>query len=65
VLAFDAEAGERWGTIRATARLRGKTTSSVDAMIAAIAGQRNLTIVTRNVAHFQTLGAAFLDPWTG
>lgn len=65
VLAFDVETADRWGTIRAAARSRGDSAPSVDAMIAAIASQHNLTIVTRNAAHFQALGTPVLNPWIG
>jgi len=34
-----------------------------DVLIAATALTRNLTVVTRNVADFETLGVALLNPW--
>ena len=34
-----------------------------DALIAAIADARQLTVVTRNVRHFRPLGVACLNPW--
>lgn len=34
-----------------------------DALIAAIAQSRGMTIVTRNARHFELLGVALLDPW--
>lgn len=36
---------------------------TADAMIAATALEHNLRVVTRNVAHFEALGAPCLDPW--
>ena len=36
---------------------------TVDAMIAATALEHNLQVVTRNIAHFEALGAPCLDPW--
>ncbi|MEO7269176.1 MAG: type II toxin-antitoxin system VapC family toxin [Knoellia sp.] len=35
-----------------------------DALIAAVAEAREMTVVTRNVRHFEPLGVACLDPWT-
>ena len=37
---------------------------AVDAMIAATALDQNLTIVTRNIKHFKSFGAALLNPFT-
>lgn len=34
-----------------------------DALIAAVADARDLTVVTRNARHFEPLGVALLDPW--
>lgn len=34
-----------------------------DALIAAIAQSAGLTVVTRNIKHFEPLGVACLDPW--
>ena len=34
-----------------------------DALIAAVAQSANLTVVTRNVRHFEPLGVACINPW--
>ena len=34
-----------------------------DALIAAIAQAENMTVVTRNLRHFEPLGVPCLDPW--
>ncbi|HET8930553.1 MAG TPA: hypothetical protein VFN21_07850 [Acidimicrobiales bacterium] len=34
------------------------------ALIAAVAQASRMTVVTRNVRHFEPLGVACLDPWT-
>lgn len=34
-----------------------------DALIAAVADAREMTVVTRDVRHFEPLGVACLDPW--
>lgn len=36
---------------------------TADAMIAATALEHDLQVVTRNIAHFEALGAPCLDPW--
>ena len=61
----DSDVADRWGAIRARARLQGNTIPPVDGMLAATALQRNLTIVTRNEAHFTMAGASVLNPWNG
>lgn len=35
-----------------------------DALIAAVAGAAQMTVVTRNIRHFEPLGVACIDPWT-
>ncbi|NLG21548.1 MAG: type II toxin-antitoxin system VapC family toxin, partial [Actinomycetales bacterium] len=35
-----------------------------DALIAAVAESRSLTVVTRNTKHFEPLGVSCLNPWT-
>ena len=34
-----------------------------DALIAAVAESAEMTVVTRNIKHFEPLGVACLDPW--
>ena len=63
VLAFDSEVAQRWGSIRAGGRLSGKVVPPIDAMIAATALHRNLSVVTRNEADFADTGAVILNPW--
>jgi len=65
ILPVDSEVADRWGRIRAHARLLGNTIPPVDGMLAATALHRNLTIVTRNEAHFTMAGASVLNPWNG
>lgn len=35
-----------------------------DALIAAVAEASGMTVVSRNIRHFEPLGVACLDPWT-
>ena len=57
VLVFDDAAARRWGTLHAEL---GFTSS--DLQIAAIAGSRGLTVVTRNVRDFEPTGVPTLNP---
>ena len=52
---------------REWARLKHRKSDTVieDAMIAATARVHRLTVVTRNVGHFQTLEVELLDPFEG
>ncbi len=58
VLPFDLAVAMRAGALPTADRR-----PSADAMIAATAMEHELTLVTRNVAHFEALGLACLDPW--
>jgi predicted nucleic acid-binding protein len=54
---------ERWGHLSATAKQRGIAVAVVDGVIAATALEHGLTLVTRNVRDFATLGVVLLNPW--
>jgi toxin FitB len=58
ILPFDLPAA-----IRAGALPTSDKRPSADAMIAATAVHHELTVATRNVAHFEVLGVDCLDPW--
>jgi len=49
--------------IRAGAMPTADRRPSADAMIAATALVHELSVVTRNVAHFESLGVVCIDPW--
>jgi predicted nucleic acid-binding protein len=53
----------RWGVLTGEAKLRGETLPSVDALLAATALNRQLTLVTRNTKDFQRCGVTLLNPW--
>lgn len=61
VLPMDAAAFREWGRLT----YRKSDTLLEDAMIAATARTHGLVVVTRNVADFDMLGVATLDPFTG
>ena len=61
VLPMDAAVFRRWAQL-----MHGKSnTLYEDAMIAATELQHHLTVVTRNVADFKTLGVKILNPFDG
>jgi len=60
VLPFDTAAAQEWGRMA----LDDDSKNSLDAMIAAIARSRGLTVVTRNVSDFAPLDVDHLDPFS-
>jgi predicted nucleic acid-binding protein len=54
---------KRAAHLRAEARRLGRTLHLPDALIAATAKERGLTMATRNVADFEHLGVDVIDPW--
>lgn len=58
ILVLDAEAAQVWGRLRVP-----HPEHELDKQIAAIALVHDLTVVTRNVAHFATTGVAVFDPF--
>ncbi len=58
VLPFDLASARRWG--RLSAALGRK---DADLQIAAIALEHGLTVVTRNISHFEPTGVSVLDPF--
>ncbi len=58
VLPFDLAAARRWGQLSAALGHHG-----VDLQIAATAPEHGLTVVTRNISHFEPTGVPVLDPF--
>ena len=63
LLPVSEQIAERWGTLTAEQRLRGRQVTMADGLIAATALEHGLTLVTRNVRDFQGFGLTLLNPW--
>lgn len=58
-LSIDAAISDAWGRMYYI-----RNVSAVDGLLAATAQMHNLTLVTRNVDHFQGLGVELLNPFS-
>ena len=65
VLPIDAEIADTWGMVMARSQAAGRPIGAMDAFIAATAGRRRLTLVTRNTADFEATGVPLFNPWSG
>ena len=63
IMPVTQDIGDRWGALTAQCQLRGTPLNTADGLIAATAIEHNLTIVTRNIDDFASLGADILNPW--
>jgi predicted nucleic acid-binding protein len=59
ILAFDADAADRWGRIMAA----HPGVHVEDGQLSATALQHGLTLVTRNVRHIAPTGVSYFDPF--
>jgi predicted nucleic acid-binding protein len=63
ILAFDTATARIAGAMSDRARGLGHAPGLADIIIAATAKHRGLTILSRNLRHFEPLGAAAVDPF--
>ncbi|MEE4209111.1 MAG: type II toxin-antitoxin system VapC family toxin [Parvularcula sp.] len=63
LLPFDDSSARIWGELMGNGDRTGKTPSAFDAQIAAIAIDRGLVLVTRNVTDFDRFELEILNPW--
>jgi predicted nucleic acid-binding protein len=63
ILPLDDAAADAWGRLRRRAELAQRTMPLEDAMLAAIAEARDLTLVTRNIRHFEGWDGPVFNPW--
>jgi predicted nucleic acid-binding protein len=63
MLGIDQRIAALWGTAMARSHTLGLGLGAMDAFLVATAEAHGLTLVTRNVRDFQTVGISLLDPW--
>jgi len=63
ILAFDTPTARIAGAVSDRARGLGQAPGFADIIIAATARRHQLTILSRNLRHFEPLGVAVLDPF--
>ena len=64
ILPIDESIADAWGTIVAKREQAGRPVGVMDAFVAATAYVHDLTLVTRNAAHFASSVTHVFDPWT-
>lgn len=65
IVPVDNDIAQRSGRLRALAAAQGRPAAPLDALIAATAMARGLTVITRNVKDFEALGISVANPWDG
>lgn len=63
ILPVDLDVTERWASLAEANRAAGRPSEMSDELIAATAHVHGLTVVTRNVRHFEHSGCRVLSPW--
>ena len=63
LLDFDASCALRFGQIRGSLQRKGISVSSMDLMIAVVALEHGLTLVTHNVVDFQYIPDLWIEDW--
>jgi len=63
VIAFDEQAAEAYGPLRAELERLGRRLDGPDLRIASIALSRDLTLVTGNVSHFERVPGLRIENW--
>src|SRR4051812_40313588 len=63
VLPVDGTVADAWGKAVARSEAAGRPMSAMDAFVAATAEVHGLTLVTRNVSHFEPIIQDVINPW--
>lgn len=64
ILHVDEQVALAWGDLMGLAKRRGRSLSTLDALIAATGIAHGMTIATRNIKDFDSLGFELFNPWT-
>ncbi|MDH4450952.1 MAG: type II toxin-antitoxin system VapC family toxin [Rhodoferax sp.] len=62
-VATDEAVWRTYGRLKASVESIGRPQEDLDLLIAATAAVHHLTVVTRNVKHFEDTGVKILNPW--
>ena len=65
ILPVDLTVTERWASLAEAQRSAGRLSEMTDELIAATAHVHGLTVVTRNLRHFEPSGCRVFSPWSG
>jgi len=65
ILPVDLTVTERWASLAEAQWAAGHTSEMTDELIAATAHVHGLTVVTRNLRHFEPSGCRVFSPWSG
>ncbi|KAF3889173.1 MULTISPECIES: type II toxin-antitoxin system VapC family toxin [Nostocales] len=63
ILTIDIDVMRTWGTLNGRLELNGQRMAAIDSLIAAVALNKDFTLVTRNEADFQQAGVRLINPW--
>jgi predicted nucleic acid-binding protein len=63
ILSVDLAVADAWGSIVARSNKGGRKLTVIDGFLAATAELHGMTLVTRNVRHFENLGIQLFNPW--
>lgn len=64
ILPVDTRVAEAWAQLNSRHRQLGAVVDVIDELIAATALANDLTLVTRNMRHFESAGCRLLSPWS-
>ena len=65
IFGVDLALADAWGALLAQSKRTGANLNVMDALLAATAQVHDLTVVSRNTKHFETLEVTVLNPWAG
>ena len=65
IVPVDSAIADRWGSLAAEAKRKGRPLAIIDGLLAATALRHDLTVVSRNASDFAQTPVAVLNPWEG